>query len=61
MSGIYEIFEKSPRGDLVFIERAEGLERAKQRFVFLTLASQREYMVWDPARGCEVLFRTEAH
>ena len=56
MGAIYEIFEKCPGGDLVFIEKADGLEKAKMRFVCLTLLSQREYLIWDPARGCEVRF-----
>jgi hypothetical protein len=61
MSGVYEIFEKSPDGKLVFVEKAEGLEQAKIRFFFLALSSQREYVVWDPTRGHEVVLRTVAH
>jgi hypothetical protein len=61
MSGIYEIFEKLPDGNLVFVEKAEGLEQAKMRFFFLSMSSQREYLVWDPARGHEVVLRAVAH
>ena len=61
MAGIYEIFEKLPGGQLTFVEKAEGLEKAKTRFFLLAFSSPREYMVWDPARGCEVLFRIAAH
>ncbi len=56
MGGIYEIFEKCSGDDLVFIEKTEGLEKTKLRFVCLTLLLQREYLIWDPARGCEVYF-----
>jgi hypothetical protein len=33
MSGIYEIFEKLPGGNLVFVEKAEGLEQAEIAFL----------------------------
>ena len=60
MSAVYEIFEKFPDGELVFVEKAEGLERAKTRFFFLAFSSQREYLVWDPARGQEIVLQTVA-
>jgi hypothetical protein len=54
MVGTYEIFEKFPNGQLVYVERTEGLEQAKMRFSFLTASSQREYLIWDPTSGYEV-------
>ena len=60
MASTYDIFEKCPDGQLVFIEKAESLAHAKMRFFFLTLSSQREYLVWDSARGCEVVFGVAA-
>jgi hypothetical protein len=61
MAGTYEIFEKFPDDKLVFVERAESLEQAKIRFFSLTFSSRREYLVWDPARGHEVVLRAVAH
>jgi len=55
MVGTYVIFEKFPDGKLVFVERTESLGQAKMRFFSLTLSSRREYLVWDPTRGHEVV------
>jgi hypothetical protein len=60
MGGMYEIYEKFPDGKLMFLEKAEGLEKAKMRFFILATDSQREYLVWDPSRGCEVALRARA-
>jgi hypothetical protein len=60
MGGTYEIFEKSPDGRLVFVEQIESLEQAKVRFFSLTQSSRREYLIWDPARGREVVLRAAA-
>jgi hypothetical protein len=61
MAGTYEIFEKFPDDKLVFVERAESLEQAKIRFFSLTFSSRREHLVWDPARGYEVVLWAAAH
>jgi hypothetical protein len=60
MAGTYEIFERVPNGTLAFVEKADGLETAKTRFFCLSVSSQREYLVWDPARGCEVILKVTA-
>jgi hypothetical protein len=61
MGGTYDIFEKLPDGKLMRVETVEGLDLAKMRFSFLTFSSQREYLVYDPVRGCEVVLRAEAN
>jgi hypothetical protein len=60
MGGTYDIFEKLPNGTLLFVERAESLERAKMRFFALTSSSRHEYIVYDPTRGCEVFLKARA-
>jgi hypothetical protein len=60
MGGIYEIYGKLPGGKLLFLAKAEGLEKAKMLFFTLTEGSLREYLVWDPSRGCEVALRAAA-
>lgn len=58
MAGPYKIFEKLPNGELVFVEKAENLEQAKMRFLSLSSASDREYLLWDTAKGYEVVFKS---
>ena len=60
MVNTYEIFERCPDEKLLFVQRVEGLQHAKMRFFFLTASSQREYLLWDPARGYEVVLRAAA-
>jgi hypothetical protein len=60
MIGTYEIFEKFCDGKLVYVERTGGLELAKMRFLSLTKASRRDYLIWDPTRGYEVVCRAAA-
>jgi hypothetical protein len=60
MGGTYAILEKLPDGTLLFIERAESLERAKMRLLALTSSSLHEYVVYDPTRGCEVVLKARA-
>jgi hypothetical protein len=60
MGGTYDILEKLPNGTLMFVERAESLERAKMRFFALSSASRHEYVVYDPTRGCEVFLKAKA-
>jgi hypothetical protein len=57
----YEILEKCTDGKLIFVESAQSLEQAKLRFFFLSLSSQREYLVWDLARRHEVVLRAVGH
>ena len=61
MGRTYDIFEKLPDGKLLRVETVEGLDLAKMRFSFLTFSSPREYLVYDPARGCEVVLRAAAN
>jgi hypothetical protein len=60
MGGTYDILEKFPSGALLFVERAESLERAKMRFFALTSSSLHEYVVYDPTRACEVVLKARA-
>jgi hypothetical protein len=60
MGGTYDILEKLPDDTLLFVERAESLERAKMRFFALTSSSRREYIVYDLTRGCEVFLKAGA-
>jgi hypothetical protein len=57
MGGTYDILERLPDATLLFVERAESLERAKMRFLALASSSRHEYLVYDSARGCEVVLR----
>jgi hypothetical protein len=61
MDRTYDIFERLPDGKLLRVETVEGLELAKMRFSFLTFSSQREYLVYDQRRGCEVVLRAAAN
>ena len=60
MGGTYDILEKLPNDTLLFVERAESLERAKMRFFALNSSSRHEYVVYDPIRGCEVVLKARA-
>jgi hypothetical protein len=60
MGGTYDILEKLPNDTLLFVERAESLERAKMRFFALTSSSRHEYIVYDPTRGCVVFLKARA-
>jgi hypothetical protein len=60
MGSIYKIFEKFPDGQLVFVESVESLEEVEMRFLWLTANSQREYLIWDPAKGYEVALKRAA-
>ena len=60
MGGTYDILQKLPNDTLLFVERAESLERAKMRFFALTSSSLHEYVVYDPTRGCEVVLKARA-
>jgi len=51
MGGTYDILEKFPGGALLFVERAESLERAKMRYFALTSSSPHECVVYDPTKG----------
>jgi hypothetical protein len=61
MGRTYDILEKLPDGRLLRVETVESLEVAKMRFSFLTFSSEREYLVYDPMRGCEVVLRSAAN
>jgi hypothetical protein len=60
MGGTYDIFEKLSDGKLLWIERAESLERAKMRFFALSSSSRHEYVVYDKTRGCKVGLKARA-
>jgi hypothetical protein len=60
MGGTYDILERLPDDTLLFVERAESLERAKMRFFALTSSSLHKYVVYDPTRGCEVVLKARA-
>jgi hypothetical protein len=60
MDAIFDIFEKLPDGDPLWVKAVDGLEEAKNQLARLAANSAAEYFLFNARLGCVIQVRMAA-